>query len=384
MIALAVFAATPVCAWGNPTAADVARQRFQDMIETHEVPLAGTSVTIMRQGDILLNESIGVRDVAAGVPTTPETRYRLYSVAKPFTAAAALKLAEDGLLDLDAPIGEILTSLPEHVQGITTRQLMANRSGIRHYRQGEWVSVSNRICTEPNDALPDFIGDPLEFAPGTDNVYSTFGFVLLSAVLQAAVERSYQDIMNFTVFARANMESIALDGRTLDGFAVSEFYLHDDERTPPFMRVFDYDPTINASCKFGGGGFVGTSIDLARFGDALLNGKILSNASLNDMWTLRTPNSEFPGYALGFFDGQTWLENLARLRREQEGISSNAFPIPVAWFHGGSGAGGYSILFIYPDDDLVISMASNTRAGGNLIMLDVHAIAEPFLERGRE
>ena len=113
-------------------------------------------------------------------------------------------------------------------------------------------------------------------------------------------------------------------------------------------------------------------------------GKILNDASLNDMWTLRTPNGEFPGYALGFFDGQTWLENLARFRLEEEGVSSNAFPIPAAWFHGGSGAGGYSILFVYPDDDLVISMASNTQAGGNLIMLDVHAIAEPFLERSRE
>jgi len=119
-------------------------------------------------------------DLESQAPATPQTRYRVYSTAKAMTATAAMRLVELERLDLDTRVETYLSDLPDHVHGITARQLMGHRSGIRHYRQGEWISVSHRDCASPTDALEDFINDPLDNEPGTAMAYSTFGYVLLS------------------------------------------------------------------------------------------------------------------------------------------------------------------------------------------------------------
>ena len=368
----------------DAAAIEQAQALLTDFFENNAVPIAGFSVTIRKDGNTVFNESRGVMNLDSQASATPQTRYRIYSTSKPLTAAAAMRLAEQGRLDLDAPIGELMPDLPDHIQPITARQLMGHRSGIRHYRSGEWVSVSDWNCPGPRDAMTDFINDPLEFEPGTDMAYSTFGFVVLSAVIETAAGESYDDAMRHLLFEPAGMTATAIEGRRVPGYDVATFYLHPDPDDPDddWMATADYETPIDASCKFGGGGFVSTSEDLARFGQAMMDGTLVSAQGVDGLTTVVTPATDAgPAYGRGFFDGESWLGSLSNwILRENVRESVPVIPDTDIWFHGGSAAGGYSMLFVYPEYDLVATLASTNALGGNIAMVDLHEIAMVFAD----
>ena len=363
--------------------AQAARSLLTAFYESNAVPIAGFSVTVLHRGKVAFSESRGVINVETQQAATPRTRYRIYSTSKSLTAVAAMRLAEQGRLDLDAPIGRLMPDLPEHVKPITARQLMGHRAGVRHYRSGEWVSVSDWNCPGPRDAMVDFIDDPLEFEPGTTMAYTTFGYVLLSAVIESAAGESYDDAMRRIVFEPAAMTGTAIEGRSVPGFSTATFYFGPGPDDPDEWRpTSSYETPIDASCKFGGGGFVSTSEDLARFGQALMDGTLLSAAGVTQLTEIVTEGTDQePGYGLGFFDGETWLGSLSRYVL-RENIRDTVPPLPDTdvWFHGGSAAGGYSLLFVYPEYDLVAALAATNALGGNLAMLDLHGIAMQFVE----
>ncbi len=322
------------------------------------------------------DQARGLMDLESQAPATPQTRYRVYSIAKAMTATAAMRLVELERLDLDTPVETYLSDLPDHVHGITARQLMGHRSGIRHYRQGEWVSVSHRDCASPTDALEDFINDPLDNEPGTAMAYSTFGYVLLSAVIEATYGQPYEKAMQDLVFTPAGMTATAIEGREVSGFDTATFYVAPDPNDPEddWFATVDWDPSINASCKFGGGGFLSTSEDLVRFGWALSTGRLVSAGStafLTDVYD--DGLNQGPAYGHGFFDGRSWMESVARWAENEGGRENTPYlPEPPIWFHGGTAAGGHALLFVYPEYDLIASFAATNRLGGNVVMLDLH------------
>ena len=96
--------------------------------------IPGMSVAVAVEGEIVWTEAMGFADLEQSVRATPETRYRLGSVSKLFTAAIAARLAEKGVLDLDVPIQRYVPSFPEKQAPITARLLAGHLAGIRHYR----------------------------------------------------------------------------------------------------------------------------------------------------------------------------------------------------------------------------------------------------------
>ena len=331
---------------------------LEAIVEDGQTAVPAVVVSVFKGRMEVYRGAAGLADIGRGLEADPDTRFRLYSTAKSLTAAAAFSLAEEGALDLDAPVGRYLPDLPTDKRWITTRQLLAHRGGIRDYRDGEWVAVSSRQCSDPVEALPDFIREPLIHAPGTATQYSSFGYVLISAVLQAAAQAPFADVMQRTVFAPAGMESIAIEGVLVEGYPLADFYLRKEDDTAPFVSTSTAG--INASCKFGGGGFVGRARDLAAFSSALVDGRILSAQSLADMTTVVTPaanDGSYPPMAYGIF-------------------AEDPFPgfpdVPSdetarAVWHGGSARGGYAVLIAYPDEGVSVGLVSNVNAGGWLI-----------------
>src|SRR5262249_2644945 len=144
----------------------------------------GLSAAVVRERELRWSAGFGMADVENDVPATPATAYRLASVSKPLTATLALQLAAKARLDLDAPIQRYVPAFPEKPWPITARQLLAHQSGIRNWTDTEFHNTHR--YTSLADALAPFRDDALLFEPGTSTQYTSYGFTLVGAAVEAA------------------------------------------------------------------------------------------------------------------------------------------------------------------------------------------------------
>jgi CubicO group peptidase (beta-lactamase class C family) len=317
----------PRAAAEGPHAASITQARSVLDPLLREYPALSVAVAV--NGELVFSEGEGWADVEARRQTSSATIFRIYSTSKSITSALAMRLAEEKRVDLDAPIGRYLSDLPAAISPLTLRQLLAHRGGIRHYRDGEWLSVSRKRCAAARDALAPFLNDPLVAEAGTKFTYSSFGYVLASAVLEAAAGRPFYDLLTEKILEPAGMKSTTVEHRA-DASALAKPY----EKGPT--------QAVNAdnSCKFGAGGLVGTSEDLARFGIALSEGRLVSKASLEEMSAGQPSAPGRPDYGLGFMiEKDPVLGALA--------------------IHSGGALGGRSFLLISRDRRIVVALAGN-------------------------
>ncbi len=307
-----------------------------------ELGIPGASVTVIRDGQVVLNRGFGLADVELAAPARSTTRYRVGSIAKPFTAVALGLLVDEGRLDLDAEVQRYVPTFPRKPWPVTVRQLAGHQAGIRHYKEGEFEN--QRYYPTLRDGLRMFEDDSLLFEPGTRFGYSSFGYNLLGAVIEGASGVPYLQFMHDRVFAPLGMNATLADfpdsiipGRT-------SFYAGPDSGSP--LRNAPY---VDNSYKWPSGGFLSTTEDLARFGQALLDGKLLTAATREMMWT---PMPLRDGTATSY--GVGW-----NVGTDQQGRRYVA--------HTGGSIGGISVLALYPDQHLVVAIAVNTDKGLNAL-----------------
>lgn len=228
----------------------------------------GLSVAVARGGEIVWSEAYGYSELEGRRAATPETIFRLYSISKPMTAAAAARLLERGALDPNAPVQRYVPDFPDKGVPITLMQLATHTSGIRHYaNQAE--ARSQRHCEDVAEALKIFAGDPLVHSPGAKETYSSWGYVLLSAVLEGATEKPYQEAMEDLVFQPLDLDSLWIDDPHRELPARASFYR---EVAPgEFASAEEVDNT----CKWGAGAWLGNAEDTALFGLSLVEGTFL-------------------------------------------------------------------------------------------------------------
>lgn len=227
----------------------------------------GVSVAVAHRGALIWSEAHGYRNLEERLPATPSTTFRFYSVAKPMTAVGAARLVELGRLALDAPVQRYLPDFPDKGAAITTMHLGTHTSGVRHYRD-DAEARSTLHCTTVAEAVRLFRDDPLVHPPGTGETYSSWGYVLLSAVVEAVAGQSYPDAMSQLVFAPLGIGSLAIDDPTRSIPSRSRFYA---QTSSGFAQAEPVDNT----CKWGAGGWVGTAEDVARFGLSLVDDSLL-------------------------------------------------------------------------------------------------------------
>ena len=240
--------------------------------------IPGVSVAIASGSTLRFAAGYGQADAENGVPAKAVTAYRLASVSKPITAVAVLKLAEEGKLDLDAPIQRYVPSFPEKPFPVTARQLLGHLGGIRHYRDDEPTNTKPYSGIE--SGLSFFKDDALVAEPGTKYSYSTYGYTLLGAAIEGASGKPYLDYLREAIFARAGMTSIRAD----------EVRSLIPNRAQGYVRTKGGDlfnsGLADVSYKVPGGGLIATATDVARFGAALGAGALLTRESLAAMLTL--------------------------------------------------------------------------------------------------
>jgi CubicO group peptidase (beta-lactamase class C family) len=149
-------------------------------------PVAGLRGVAMvtKGGSVEVELAEGPADVEAGVPCTPATRFQLCSVSKQFTAAAMLLLAEEGRLDLGAPVTEWLPAGPPQWRRVTLHQLLSNTAGVPHWREGPGLDPAEPM--KIGERLEAIQATPLRTEAGAEWHYSSPGFLLAGLIVERA------------------------------------------------------------------------------------------------------------------------------------------------------------------------------------------------------
>jgi CubicO group peptidase (beta-lactamase class C family) len=242
-------------------------------------------------------------------------------------------LVEQGKIDLDADIHKYVPDFPDKNAVITIRELGGHLAGIRHYRGKEFLS--NLHYDSLRAGLKIFQDDPLLSKPGEKYSYSSYGFNLIGAAMEAPAHDAFTNYMRQAVFAPLQMSSTMADEAGHEPPECSRFYILDGKTN------FVLGPAVDNSYKWPSGGFLSTPEDLARLGMAMLQPGFLKRGSLDTMFTSqKTPDGKSTGYGIG------WGVRLDARRGR-------------LWCHFGGAVGGSSGLLLYPDSHLVIAVAAN-------------------------
>lgn len=313
-------------------AIDRAREIIGELVAEQNIP--GFSIAVGLDGVVLWSEGFGVANLEHRVPVTTLTKFRIGSVSKPVTAMAMGILMQEGRLDLDEPVQTYVPSFPEKEYPITVRQVSGHIAGIRHYQGNENASARRYETVE--EGLEIFKDDPLLFEPGIEYSYSSYGWNLLSAVVEGAAGVPFLDFMKDRVFEPLEMR------HTLAGHTDS-IIAH---RTGFYVRSRDDHGLLNApfvdnSYKWASGGFLSTPEDLVRFGSAHLESGILSESTFKTFFTSqKLNNGEETSYGIG------WR------------ISVNERGERIVGHTGGS-VGGTTVLLVNRDRGLVVAAVAN-------------------------
>jgi CubicO group peptidase (beta-lactamase class C family) len=327
--------------------ADFVRQAIPDAMSRFGIP--GLSVAVAGAGAVRFEAAFGYADVENGVRARPETVYRLASVSKAITAAAVLKLAEEGRLDLDAPVTRYCAEYPEKQWPITSRQLLCHQGGVRHYRPGELTST--RRGTSITDGLALFRDDSLAHEPGTSVLYSTYGYTLLGCAASVAAGRPFMALLQERVFEPAGMTATRLDDvrELIPGRA--QGYVRDGSG-----RLLN-SGLADMTLKVPGAGLCGTASDVARFGAALAAGRLVSGPTLREMLApQRTRDGRPTAFGLGLAIG-------SRAGR------------PEAWHTGGHQRVS-TVLYLRPDDQAVVAILANLEGVQSELLDLARAVAD--------
>jgi CubicO group peptidase (beta-lactamase class C family) len=171
--------------------------------------LPGVSVAVGIRGDIVWAEGFGWADLEMRVPVTPETRFRIGTASTALTSAAVGLLLETGRLKLDEPVQTYVPAFPEKQWPVTLRQVMGHVAGLRN-DSGDEGPLFSMHCERPVEGLQPFADRALLFEPGTQYRYSNYGWIVVSAAIEAAADEPFLRFMRTRVFEPLGMGSSSL------------------------------------------------------------------------------------------------------------------------------------------------------------------------------
>ena len=242
--------------------------------------LSGT-VLIARDGHIIFEHSYGKANVELSVPNSNNTRYRIFSTTKQFTAAAVLILAGEGRIDLHASVLKYLPELPSEWQGATVQEMLTHTSGIPN-EENTWAQtfMQNDVKTQlANLALvaPKLAGHRLTDPPGSKWRYNNFAYDLLACIVARVSNQGYASFVREHIFTPAGMLDAGFDDRRQAeggmyvGSASIPRLASGYNGTPGnLMTAF---PQMFASR--GAGGIYATAEDLFHYDNAISAGRIV-------------------------------------------------------------------------------------------------------------
>jgi D-alanyl-D-alanine carboxypeptidase len=258
------------------------------------------SLTIAKDDNVLYTRSIGYSQIngTEKKPLTAASRYRIGSITKMFTAAMILQLVEEGKLKLTDTLDKFFPQVP-NARKITIEQLLWHRSGIPNVRREQNAQENvNTIPVTKDEILALIVKTTPDFEPDTKHSYSNSGYQLLGLILEKVTGKPYGEALTQRITAKIGLSNTYLATGAID---VSK----DEALT--YMNFGDgWKPVreTHPSILFSAGAIISTPNDLAKFIQALFDGKIVSKASLDQMKTIR--DGEGSGMEPFTFVGKTF------------------------------------------------------------------------------
>jgi CubicO group peptidase (beta-lactamase class C family) len=309
-------------------------QSLPDRLDTilEQADLGG-SVIVTRGGATLLSAGYGMANREHAVPNTPETKFRIGSITKQFTAMAILILQDRGKIHVEDRVGDHLTTVPDTWQELTIHQLLTHTSGIMHSWALPGFAETMSVPTTLDETLKRFFDQPLVFEPGTGFQYSGVGYFLLAKIIEEVSGKRYEDFLNEEIFTPLNMldtgadrPDVVLEGRA-SGYGRNE------------DGIVQNAPAIFMPLLTGGGNLYSTVEDLARWDRALSAHTLISEEAYAAMYR---PERERYGYGwrVGELDGRRSIS------------------------HSGGVPGFNAFILRLPDQDICVVVLTNLQPGG--------------------
>ncbi len=314
---------------------------FHNLVAEKKVP--GLAVTILDNGEKVLQKGYGFADLENRDKVDPKrTVFRIASISKCITGLALGKMVEDGIVDLDESFYTYVPYYPKKKYDFTLRQLASHTAGIRGYK-GKEFALNQAYSIK--DSIAIFKKDPLLFKPGNGYLYNSFDFVLLSLAMQEASGISFQQYVKDNILMPLGLEttfpppkdaSLSLSTTLKINSQVENKAKCYTKRSMCFKKAVE----VNNAYKLAGGGYLSTSEDVAKLGQAILDRQLLQKEIYNQLLISQVVNGKPTYYGLGF-------------QVSQDGKGRPFFG------HVGNSVGAYTNLFVYPREQKVISILIN-------------------------
>ncbi len=303
------------------------------------------AVSILQDGKPVFNKAYGIMGIqqdGKAVPANENTRYRIGSISKTYTAVMIMQLAASQKLSLDDKLSRFFSDIP-NADKITIRQMLSHQSGLYNYTDDpDWVNITEPVSEA--ELLKKFATQKPDFEPGTRMEYSNTNYVLLGFIVARLSGLSYNDALQKFICEKAGLRATRLPSANAqaDQQEAISFNMEDGHWSPV--------PETHVSAAAGAGGIIATAEETALFLQALFQKKFLDSNSVQAM---------LPGAGAG---------RISELNQYGFGIFTMPFDNHTGYGHNGHIDAFNTSSGYFPEDNMAFSIFSN---GLNMSLNDI-------------
>ncbi|MBE0645945.1 MAG: serine hydrolase [Bacteroidetes bacterium] len=307
----------------------------QTLAALHKARVFNGAVLVAKGNDIILRKGYGTANMEWNVPVTPETRFRIGSVTKQFTASIILKLMEEGKIDLQAKLRNYIPEYPSsQADDVTIHMLLNHTSGIPSYTSlPGFMERNTRLPYPPDSMFAVFAHLPYDFEPGSRWQYNNSGYFILGSVIEHVTGKPYDEVLREFL-----LQPLVMNGSG---------YEHNEDVIPQFAGGYVRIPGgyqraawLDATVPYAAGMMYSTVDDLYHWTRALHAGQVFANQKTFEMMT--TPYMQNYGYGLMIHTVKAGEKDVRVVE------------------HGGGIFGFRAALWYLPEEEYTIVVLDNT------------------------
>lgn len=320
-------------------------QKIDELVQKYyELGQFNGAVFVAENGNVIYSKGIGYADMENKIPNKSDTKFRLASITKQFTATLIMQLVEKGKIKLDGKLSDYLPYYRKDVgEKITISQILSHTAGLTNYTDSrKFMEEEINSKVEPKDFVLKYCSDDLAYEPGTKWAYSNSGYFILGLVIEEITGKKFEDVLKENILIPLEMTNSGIEntGQAYENYAKG------------YQSVFgEYrlSKPIEMSVPYSAGSMYSTVEDMFKWDRALYTEKILKKESLDAMFTAVMNN-----YGYGWHIGEQQIGDSKR----------------KAVMHTG-GIFGFNSIEVRLVDDNHFIMILNNFENGNINQLSI-------------